>query len=104
MRVCVNNLIKGVISRLHPTPHPPADETPDTFRLKMTLRRLIRQLAASDWPVKSDHPALHENIPPPAEEKQAAFVVAVIWQLRNNPTVRAIFFSEPPENLLLWEC
>lgn len=69
----------------------------------MTLRRLIRQLAASDWPVKSDHPAPHQNIPPPGEEKQAASVVAVIWQLRNNPTVRVvptllsvIFSSGPP--------
>lgn len=70
----------------------------------MTLRHLIRQLAASDWPVKSDHPAPHQNIPPPGEEKQTASVVAVIWQLRNNPTVRVIptllsaifFFSGPP--------
>lgn len=48
-RVCVNNLIRvSSVTAAHPHPH--------TFRLKMTLKRLIRRLAASDCPVNSDHP------------------------------------------------
>lgn len=56
----------------------------------MTLKCPIRQLAASDCPVKSDHRALSENIPLLKEEKQEAFPVVLIWQVCNNPTICVI--------------